>query len=157
MHSGRAAVFIGNSIFGDDKIGLLIGEALSPELVRSGVDVRIMERTGFALLDCLEGYGRAVVVDSFCDGESPVGMVASFSVDDFSAVKPATPHFSGVPEAAKLMRDLGLEVPDISIIGINVRNPYSLSTDVDTELDAMKDAIATEVYSIILAHLGEGG
>lgn len=156
MPPKRAAIFIGNSIFGDDRIGLIIGEILRSRLEGNGFDVHILERTGFALLDCLEGYDSAIVVDSICNRRSPVGKVTSFSVEDFRSVKPFTPHYSGVPEAVKLMQDLGMSVPEVSIIGINVRNPYTLSWDVAGDLNSLRDTISAEVYAGIMAHCGKG-
>ncbi len=157
MRARSAAIFIGNSIFGDDRLCLLIGEDLRASLEGRGFDVQVIERTGFALLDCLEGYESAVVVDSICDGAAPVGKVASFSIEDFSTIKPATPHYSGVPEAVRLMKDLGLDVPDIFIIGVNVRTPYTLSGEIAVELNSMRDRISAEVCSSILGGLGRIG
>ncbi len=155
MADRRVAVFIGNSIFGDDRVGLLVGETLKHGLEGIGFDVHVMERTGFALLDCLEGYDRAFVVDSFSDDSVPVGLVRQFSPAHFAVAKPGGPHYSGVPEAARLMRDLRMRTPKISILGINVRNPYALSTEMDCELDSMLDAISADVYSrIVAAHRG---
>ncbi len=156
MVSRRVAVFIGNSIFGDDRIGLLVGETLRPSLEREGFDVHVMERTGFALLDCLEGYDRAFVVDSFSDGSIPVGLVRSFSPAHFAVAKPGGPHYAGVPEALRLMRDLRMPTPKVSILGINVRNPYALSTEIDRKLGSMLDAISAGVYSRI-ASADRGG
>ncbi len=157
MCAKSTAIFIGNSIFGDDRICLLVGEDLRVGLEGRGLDVRVIERTGFALLDCLEGYESAVVVDCICDERAPVGKVIPLSVEDFSAIKPAAPHYSGVPEAVGLMKDLGLTVPDISIIGVNVRNPYSLSSEIAADLSSMKDKISAEVCTSILGGLGRDG
>lgn len=157
MTPKRAAIFIGNSIFGDDRIGLLVGENLRARLEADGFDVQVIERTGFALLDCLEGYDSAVVVDSICNGKSPVGEVACYSVEGFGSVKPITPHYSGVPEAVKLMQDLEMSVPDLSVIGINVRNPYALSDAIADDLSSMRERISAEVYARIMAPDGRGG
>jgi len=154
MGQRKTAVFIGNSIFGDDAIGLVVGEALRPKLEGDGFDVQVLERTGFALLDCLEGYDSAFVVDSFCNRTMSIGSVAPFSVEDFGAVKPVAPHYSGVPEAVRLMKELGMKVPDLSIIGINVGNPYALSSAIDRRLDALKGAISAKVYERIADHGG---
>lgn len=149
MTPRKAAVFIGNSIFGDDRIGILTGERLKQRLEGGGYDVHVIERTGLALLDCLEGHDNAMVVDSICDGRLPVGSVSSYSVKDFELVKPVAPHFSGVPEAVKLMQDLGMSVPEVSVIGINVRNPYDLSFDLADDLESLRDEISEEVYEMI--------
>jgi hydrogenase maturation protease len=148
----RAAVFIGNSIFGDDRIGLIVGEALRKKLERAGFDVHILERTGFALLDCLEGYERAFVVDSFPSDGRPEGLVATFSVDDFGLVRSAAPHFAGVPEAVRLMRELGMKVPQVSVIGISVADPYKLGDDISANLHRMIGKITEDVYENVVPH-----
>ena len=154
MRARRAAIFMGNGIFGDDRIGLLVGEALRERLQKRRFDVQVVERTGFALLDLLEGYESAVVVDSYGSNSTPVGSVKTFSVGDFGLVKPATPHYSGVPEALRLMGELRMAVPRVAIIGISVRNPYALSDSIDPELDSRKEAICSEVYDGILSQGG---
>ena len=153
MMSRRAVIFIGNSIFGDDGIGLVIGTNLKPRLEKRDFDVHIVERTGFALLDCLEGYDSAVVVDSVCTS-GPVGEVVPYSVSGFGSAKTTAPHYSGVPEAVGLMRDLKMRVPEVSVLGINVKDPYLLSDGISNELKYMTDAISDRVYSSILARMG---
>ena len=149
MRHPRAAVFIGNSIFGDDQVGLLIGQALQSRLEALGFDVYVLERTGFALLDCLEGYEGAAIVDSFCAPGRPEGEVRHFSVDDFRTVKSAAPHYSGVPEAVGLMRELGMKVADVSVIGINVRDPYTLRDRPSDSLSLLIDELSEKVFGSI--------
>lgn len=145
------AVFIGNSIFGDDQIGLIIGNIPQYRLEKLDFDVQIIERTGFALLDCLEGYESAVVVDSVCTGRSPVGEILSFLDNDFRSAKPAAPRFSIAPEAVQLMRELNIDVPNLSIEGINVRDPSRLSDEISDDLKRTTDIISRGVYDMILA------
>lgn len=149
MEGRPAAVFIGNSIFGDDRIGLVVGDLLRERLEGIGFDVHVVERTGLALLDCLEGHDSAVVVDSVCSEVNKVGEVLTLSPQDFATVKPASPHFSGVPEALQLMEQLEIGVPEVMILGVNVKDPYTLSDSMSEELEGMKDAIAREVYARI--------
>jgi hydrogenase maturation protease len=151
----KAAVFIGNSIFGDDRIGLMVGTALRRRLQGAGFDVHILERTGFALLDCLEGYESAFVVDSFPADGRPEGQVVTFSVDDFGSVKSAAPHFAGVPEALRLMRELGMDVPRVSIIGIGVADPYNLGDDISANLHRMIRKITDDVYENVVPHASD--
>lgn len=151
MAARNVAVFIGNSIFGDDRIGLIIGNNLKDRVEKLGFDVHIIERTGFALLDCLEGYENAVVVDSVCTKRNHAGEVLSLSVDAFSSIKSRAAHFSGVPEAVQLMKELGLDVPNVVVLGIAVKNPYDLSTEISDDLRQTAGAISNAVYSRILA------
>jgi len=154
LGSRNTVIFIGNSIFGDDGIGLVVGGILRRRLEELGFEVQIAERTGFVLLDCLDGWERAVVIDSVCTGRNPAGEVLSFSAEDFSSVKSAAPHFSGVPEAMQLMKGLKMDLPKVSIVGINVNDPYTLSDDISGDLKLMKDAISREVFARIMALAG---
>lgn len=147
----RTAVFLGNSIFGDDQIGLVVGRMLEAKLTDLGFDVQIVERTGFALLDCLDGYDSAVVVDSVCTGKHPVGEVIPFEPEDFGRAQTGAPHFAGVPEAVQLMRRLKLGATTLAILGINVSDPYLLSESLSDDLRRAADDISKEVYTRIAA------
>jgi hydrogenase maturation protease len=146
----NAAIFIGNSIFGDDQIGLIVGQTLRKRLEGAGFDVYVLERTGLALLDCLEGYEKAFVVDSFSSKRIPIGQVLTFSVEDFKLVKSAAPHFSGVPEAVQLMKELRMAVPNLSVIGINVSDPNTFADHISEELKPLAGTISEEVLRDIV-------
>lgn len=150
MEATKTAIFIGNSVFGDDGISLAIGDMLRSRLEGMGFDVHIVERTGFALLDYLEGYDHAVIVDSVAAVPDPEGSVRVFSSEEFRLVKPNTPHFAGVPEALQLMRSLQMKMPDVRIIGIKVNDPHTLSESLSTELNARTTEIGDRVYQEIL-------
>jgi hydrogenase maturation protease len=147
----RTVVFMGNSIFGDDQIGLVVGRMLRKRLAGLGFDVQIVERTGYALLDCLEGYNSAVVVDSVSTGAHPVGAVLSYKPEYFTLPSIGVPHLAGVPEAAQLLKELNMGAPNLAIIGINVEDPYALSESLSDSLERAKDCISQEVYARIVA------
>ena len=150
MEHPKAAIFIGNPIFGDDGIGIVLGQALEGRLRDAGYDVFVLERTGFTLLDYLEGYEEAVVVDSFCDEAGLPGQVVRFTIDKFRSVKSMAPHFSGIPEAVTLMRAIGMKVPRVTVVGVSVRDPYSLADHLSSDLAALEGSISERVLSEIL-------
>lgn len=154
--SRKTAIFLGNSIFGDDQIGLIVGSMLTERLADIGFDVQIAERTGFALVDCLEGYDSAVVVDSICTGSNPLGEVLSYAPEDFATADIAVPHFAGVPEATQLMKALNIRTAKLAIVGINVKDPFTLSENLSDELSRMTDTISKKVYARIVAQAGSG-
>ncbi len=150
MLGGRkVAVFLGNSLFGDDGIALLVAAMLKEKLQSEGFEVHAVERTGFALLDYLEGYKDAIIIDSVGSGNVSPGHVQTYSLEDFKLVKQASPHFAGVPEALELMDTLHLRVPAVKIIGISIRDPYILSDTLSEELNTGINAIAGQVYEEI--------
>jgi hydrogenase maturation protease len=145
----RAAIFIGNSIFGDDKIGLEVGNSIGDRLEREGFDVYVLEGTGLSLIDCLEGHKSAAIVDSYPIAGEPEGKVRVFSVEDFGRVRPSAPHFAGIPEAVQLMRDLGFETPKISVVGIGVKDPYTFSDSLTDGVRGMLSAVSEQVRCTI--------
>lgn len=151
----RIAIFLGNSIFGDDSIALAVAERLSLRLQSAGYEVATAERTGFVLLDYLEGYDSATIVDSARADESMPGTVREYTPRDFRAVKPTSPHYAGIPEALELMETFQIGVPRVRIIGIAIRDPYILSTSLSEELQVRLTSIAEQVYDRIVADAHE--
>ncbi len=146
----RVAIFLGNSIFGDDSIALAVGERLKARLQTEGYEVYTAERTGFALLDYLMGYKSAVIVDSVQGDAVTEGDVQEYSLGDFKLLKPISPHYAGIPEALELMETLCMGLPRVRIIGISIRDPYALSTTLSNELRMKVETITGEVYSQIV-------
>lgn len=151
----RVAIFLGNSIFGDDGIALVVGGRLRARLQTTECEVHIAERTGFALLDYLEGYKHAVIVDSVQGDAVTEGDVQEYALRDFKLLKPISPHYAGIPEALELMETLCMGLPRVRIIGISIRDPYALSTTLSDELRIQVDAIAGEVYNLIVTEAPE--
>ncbi|MEM3832531.1 MAG: hydrogenase maturation protease [Thermoprotei archaeon] len=145
------AIFLGNSILGDDRIGLIAGEMLKERLVSHGIDVHIVERSGLALLDYLSGYEKAVIVDSVKTNKYPIGSVIVFSPEEFKRAKPMAPHFLGVVDAIDFIRNLKLNEPKkVIIIGIEVKDPYIISEELSRDLKEHLDKIIEEIYHKIL-------
>ncbi len=146
----RVAIFLGNSIFGDDSIALKVGERLKARLQTAGWEVHTAERTGFALLDYLEGYESAVIVDSIQGDAATQGDVEEYTLGDFKLLKPISPHYAGIPEALELMETLCMGLPRVRIIGISILDPYGLSTELSNELRTKVETIGGQVYHQIV-------
>ncbi len=150
MHK-YTAIFLGNSILSDDKVGLIVGEMLRERLIPYGIDVYIVERSGLALLDYLSGYEKAVIVDSVKTNKYPIGSVIIFSPEEFKRVKPMAPHFLGVADVINFMKSLRLDEPKkVIIIGIEVKDPYIISENLSEDLEKHLGKIIEEIYNKIL-------
>lgn len=150
-NSKTIILFLGNPIFSDDKVGLLIGEELKSKLESLGFKVEVLERTGFNIIDYIEGFDTAIIVDSIKTGRYRPGEVVVFKVEDFKPTAPTTPHYSGIPEAIELMKALGLKCPIRTyVIAVEVEDPYTISENLTPPLEKVLERVKMRVYEEIL-------
>lgn len=115
---------LGNDLLGDDGVGLEAARRIA-EQVGGSVDVVETGEAGLALLEVMEGYARALLIDSILTGRYPPGTVLEFSPTDFQKVVAPSPHYAGLPEVLEMARRLDLVFPtDIRILAVEVLNPY---------------------------------
>jgi hydrogenase maturation protease len=113
---------LGNDLLGDDGVGLAAARALRPEFSER-VDIVETSEAGLALLEWLEGYKRALLLDSIMTGRHRPGTALEFSPDDFRAVSAPSPHYAGLPEAFCLAQQLGILFPEkIRILAMEIEN-----------------------------------
>jgi hydrogenase maturation protease len=115
---------LGNDLLGDDGVGLEAARQIAGQ-VDGSVDVQQTGEAGLALLELLEGYERALLIDSIVTGRYPPGTVIEFSPEHFRRVIAPSPHYAGLPEVLEMAHRLNLEFPrHIRILAIEVQNPY---------------------------------
>lgn len=118
---------LGNDLLGDDGVGLEAARQIA-ERVGGSVDVMETGEAGLALLELLEGYERALLIDSVVTGRYPPGTILEFSPEHFRRVIAPSPHYAGLPEVIEMARRLNIEFPrDIRILAMEVQNPYQFS------------------------------
>ncbi len=115
---------LGNDLLGDDGVGLEAARRIAGQ-VEGSVDVVESGEAGLALLELLEGYERALLIDSIVTGRYPPGTVLEFCPEHFRQVIAPSPHYAGLPEVLEMARRLNLVFPqDIRILAMEVQNPY---------------------------------
>ena len=132
---------LGNDILGDDAVGLLAARRLRA-LLPETVDVVESGGGGLDLLDALEGYDRAILLDAILTGKHPPGTILEFSAEDFKKDDAPSPHYAGLPTVIQLSESLGIRFPTIfQIVAVEVENPYEvlegLSQPVETAIPAI--------------------
>ncbi|MDI9609780.1 MAG: hydrogenase maturation protease [Archaeoglobales archaeon] len=139
---------MGNPIYSDDRIGLIVGEKLKEKLEAEGFEVKILERMGYTLIDYIAGHETVFVVDSI---KGKVGEIVLIdNLEDLKIRFSKSPHYAGLPETIELMKALNLSVPKkLVVIGIGVKNPYTISEKMSPELELMLESIASEVYCTV--------
>ena len=145
-------LFLGNSILADDRIGLIIGEMLKERLESEGKDVEIIEKIGYSLLDYVEGRESVIIVDSVITGRHRIGEIVTLAPDDLQRFSPSSSHYAGIPELLNLMKQLDLAPPlDFRVIGIEVEDPYAVSTKISRKLETEVNHIAEAIHKILSA------
>ncbi len=109
---------LGNDLLGDDGIGLLAAQALLP-FESPEVAVRSAGQSGLYLLEHLQGFDDAIVVDSVL-GDHP-GTIRELTDAEVSESIVPSAHYVGLPEALALARSSGLPVPRrLRIFGVEI-------------------------------------
>ncbi len=112
----------GNLLIPRDSVGIhVVRELLSRELP-DWVTVTEAGTPGLAILDMMEGYDRAIIVDAVQAG-GRAGEVYRFTGSDIPPVKeaPLSMHGFSLAEALQLGRRLGVPMPrEIIIIGVEI-------------------------------------
>lgn len=144
-------LFLGNSIWSDDRIGILVGERLKDRLKNEGYDVEITEESGFSLVDLIAGRDTVIIVDSMRSGRHPVGEVLLVEPKDLEQCAFLSPHYAGLPEILLLMEALNLNKPrKMYIIGIEIGNSYVISEELSKDLRSGVEHIIEKVYNNIV-------
>jgi hydrogenase maturation protease len=127
---------LGNDILGDDAVGFLAARAIRPRYEHV-VDFVETGEAGLALVELLEGYDKALILDAAVTGNHPPGMVLEYTADNFSRVVAPSPHYAGLPEVLDLARRLGLDFPRIiRVLAMEVEDPYSVREELSPAVSA---------------------
>lgn len=123
-----------HDILRDDGVSLAAARLLEKEFAG---EVELVEAggTSFALLELLEGYDRALLLDAIFTGQHPPGTVLEFSREDISTQAAPAVHYLGLPEVLRLAEQLGIDFPkDILILALEVRNPLQFRQGLTPEV-----------------------
>lgn len=105
---------LGNEIARDDAVGILAARRLQKELGgRAELAVKELPWAGFHLLEAIQGYRRAILIDSLCSDQHPPGKVVRLSERQFAgSVRLNSFHDLNYPTAMALGRALGWSLPE---------------------------------------------
>jgi hydrogenase maturation protease len=148
--AGRRGVVLalGNDILGDDGVGIAAGRLLQARLP-AGVDSIEAGFGGFHLLDYLEGYPHALVLDALCTRQHSPGTVLELDLADLRLVA-GSPHYVGLPEILTLAETLGLPLPpDLRVLGLEVTRLDTFGTDLSPAVAAALPGFVDRAAAIV--------
>ena len=116
---------IGNTIRGDDGIGIYIAEEIKKKLVnkKNNVTVISTETAGLNLLDLIVGYSKLIIVDSIqVSSNNELGHIFELEVNQLNS---SNSHFNShdidFSKLFKIGKKLGIKLPrKIKIYGIGI-------------------------------------
>ena len=156
MEKNTLILGLGNTLRGDDAVGIYVTMALEKKL-EDEATVVCTEEMGLSLLDHLSGFDEAIIIDSISTAAREVGRVHLLSLADFAANGRRSNHYVGLPEAASLARRLALPFPEtVHIIGVEVVNPYTIRTALSPPMQRRLPGILKEVEDVVRGILTAG-
>lgn len=141
---------LGNDILGDDGVGFLAARALRGEFGKSQIEFVESGEAGLALIELMEGYDRALLLDAAVTGKHVVGTVITFSPADFKTVAAPSPHYAGLPEVLQMAERLRLHFPaEIEILALEVEDPYTIRESLTPVVEAALPAYVARAREIL--------
>jgi hydrogenase maturation protease len=137
---------LGNPLRGDDGIGPRVIEALNRRGLPEGVSALDAGTGGLDLLQVLEGWERAVIIDAADVGREP-GQFARFTPDEARFIKAddtSSFHNAGLAEVLALAEAVGQPLPELTIFGVQPAKigwGEGLSPAVEAAMPALVDAV----------------
>ncbi len=157
-------VGVGNPICCDDRIGLLVCDVARARLEQLGalpVTFREACGSGMALLDDLEGFDDAIVVDAYHAADAEPGRVRVLHPGDFAPLgsnrfMPA--HLVSLPLALAFAGQAGYRCPDrVTLLTVDVTdNCMTFGEELSAPVERSVPAAAERLVDLIMALVTEG-
>lgn len=115
---------LGNTICGDDAVGIFAARAFKKENKCSFVDVGETQEAGINLLDLMSGYRKAVLVDSISAQKGRVGTIYRLTRDHLKRGSGLhSSHEIGLATLLDMAQRLEIEMPrEIVIYAVAIKN-----------------------------------
>jgi hydrogenase maturation protease len=115
---------LGNDLIGDDGVGLLAAARLEGRL-GPDVAVRTSAQSGLYLLEHLQGFDDAIVIDSVL-GDAP-GRVRELEARHLPPTTVPSAHYAGLPEVLAVARAAGMRMPTrLKVIAVEIAGAQTI-------------------------------
>jgi hydrogenase maturation protease len=114
---------LGNPSFSDDGVGPLVARAIKGRALPRDVTVVEASAAGLDILDIVDDYRKAVIIDAVQTRNAPPGAIHRFNINRLSPAAESCPHNFDLLAAFELGKRLGIPLPrEVIVYGIEVRN-----------------------------------
>ena len=112
-----AVLGIGNELAADDGVGIHIARSLRPLIPDTRVRCLENQRGGMDILEQLEGFDQAFVIDAACSGLNPPGTISRFAIRaPFAQISSTSLHTLSLDAVLSLGALAGIHVPEQVIL-----------------------------------------
>jgi hydrogenase maturation protease len=145
---------LGNPILSDDGVGWKVVEVLlSITQFPPTTALETASLGGLSLMERLEGYQQAILVDSMQTGHHPIGTVSLFPLNELP--NPADSHSASVHDTSLITaletgRRMGLDLPeDIMVVAIEAKSIHEFSEELSPAVAAAVPVAAQAVMELL--------
>jgi len=145
---------VGNPILRDDGVGIHVVNQVKKHVQDPNVTIDEAYTGGMNLLDMIQGYDKAILIDAVKIKDAQPGEVKRFLLSEFSSVHSHNPHDVSLGEALQLAKKLRVDkIPrEIVVIGIVVKElPFVFGE----HLSSTAAAAVPKAVQMTLSELGK--
>ncbi len=148
-------VGLGNDLLGDDGVGPAVVRDLAARGLGKDVELREAAAGGLRLLELLEGFTRAILIDA-CESPIAPGTIRVMPLEAAALGMPgACGHGIRLDEAIALGRALGVRLPaEVVCIGVAVADTHTFREGLSPEAAGAVEAVARKVLELVEKWLG---
>lgn len=145
---------MGNTIRGDDGVGIKITEALKGQIDFSFIEIKQTHESGINLLDKIAGYEKVIIIDSIKSESGKIGDIYRLNLLEKGLVVKVAPNFAssacggqakfgvmpyslhniGLPEILNLAGGLIDTPKEVIIYAVNTRDNDSFSDKMSSKI-----------------------
>ncbi len=150
-------VGLGNQLLGDDGLGPAAVHALAERGLGPDVDLREAAAGGLRLLELLEGYTRAVLIDACETSHCAPGTIKVMPLEEAAVALPgACGHGIRLDEAIALGRALGVRLPaEVVCVSVAVADARTFRESLSPEVARAVPEVVARVAELV-AHWFSG-
>jgi hydrogenase maturation protease len=142
---------LGNTILSDDGAGIYIARYLGKSIRGPETTIIETESAGMNLMEMLDGYDRAILVDSIqLEGEIP-GTVFRLKLNDLKITpRLSSSHDIDIVTAIELGKKLGLKMPeDVIIFAVQTEDVLTIHEGCTEKVEKVLPRVAAEIEGMI--------
>ncbi len=144
---------VGNSILGDDGVGIYIARELKRRIkFPPNIEIDEIESGGLDLVERVLDYETAIIIDSIITKERPIGTIYRLTADDFEiTTRSANVHGLAFPEALARMKEaVPHRVPEtIKVFVIEIPKAYRFSETLTPPIQKAAEAVISELIALL--------
>ncbi|MCJ7664798.1 MAG: hydrogenase maturation protease [Desulfobacterales bacterium] len=148
MGHKKLVLGIGNTLLGDDGVGIYIARKIRAECNREdSIDVKETSLGGIALLDLVAEYEKVIIVDAIITKRERAGTIYKLSLEDLgNIVDLYMLHAIDLKTAIELGRMLGYHIPEnITIYAIEIQENTTFTEGLSPEIEEAVPSVIRRV------------